>query len=194
VHAKQRRRSLQRDDEQEAAAAIFYLLCCTLFVWLCVCVCVCVYQCVLVMKTNATAASAISPYPRSINDSRCRSTKTDVVGPAATNHERTNGRTQARERGRISELLSYERTRGRSRARARAAAGLVSSNQRTNARARAIAAAAMVLSNGLRCEPRRSVRRLPSVSQSENPSFCLSAVCLLGHSCVYVLLGGVHVE
>jgi hypothetical protein len=185
VHAKQRRRSLQRDDEQEAAAAIFYLLCCTLFVWLCVCVCVCVYQCVLVMKTNATAASAISPYPRSINDSRCRSTKTDVVGPAATNHERTNGRTQARERGRISELLSYERTRGRSRARARAAAGLVSSNQRTNARARAIAAAAMVLSNGLRCEPRR-IRQTPTVSQSvREPILLPNRGLLLGRSCVY---------
>jgi len=116
VHAKQRRTSLKRDDEHEAAAAMFCLLCCTLFVW-CVCVCVCVYQCVLVMKTNATAASAISPYPRSNNDSGCRSAKTDVVGPAATN-ERTN----AGERARTPPLLrsvcpTNERAGGRARAR-----------------------------------------------------------------------------
>jgi hypothetical protein len=80
-------------------------------------VCVCLYQCVLVMKTNATAASAISPYPRSNKDSGWRSAKTDVVGPSATN-ERTN----AGERARTPPLLrsfrpTNERAGGRPRAR-----------------------------------------------------------------------------
>jgi hypothetical protein len=157
-------------------------------------VCVCVYQCVLVMKTNAIAESAISPRPRSNNDSGCRSAKTDVVGPAAANHEQTNGRTQASKRGRRSCCGAFVlRTNARAVARARAAVALVSSNQRTNARARAIAATAMVLSNGLRYEPRR-IRQTPTVSQSVREPILLPNRGLSFGPQLRVLLGGVHVQ
>ncbi len=189
--AKQRRTSLQRDDEHEAAAAIFCLLCCTLFVWcvcvcVCVCVCLCMYQRVLVIKTNATVASAISQYPRSNNDSGYRSAKTDVVGLAAANHEQTNGRTQASERGRRSCCGAFVlRTNARAVARPRrcGACVLQPTNKCAGARNRRCCDGfCPTVSDVSHVE---SVRRLPSVSQSENPSSCLTAVCLLGRSCVY---------
>jgi hypothetical protein len=157
---------------------------------------VCVYQCVLVMKTNATAASAISAYARGNNDSGCAEARKQTSW--ARQQQTTNKRTDERRRASAdaaptAELLSYERTRGRSRARARAAAALVPSNQRTNARARAIAAAVMVLSNGLRCEPRR-IRQTPTVSQSiREPIFLPNRGLSFGPQ-LRVLLGGVHVQ
>jgi len=105
--------------------------------------------------------------------------------------QQTNGRTQASERGRRPCCGAFVlRTNARAVARARAAAALVSTNQRTNARARAIAAAAMVLSKGLRCEPRR-IRQTPTVSQSVREPILLPNRGLFFGPQLRVLLGGV---
>jgi hypothetical protein len=153
-----------------------------------------VYQCALVKKTNATAASAIKPESTQRRQ-RLQKRENRRRGPGSSK-PRTNERTNAGERARtpllLRSFLSYDRTRGRSRARAPAPAR-VSSNRRTNARARAIAAAAMVLSNGLRCEPRR-IRQTPTVSQSVREPVLLPNSGLSFGPQLSILLGGVHVQ
>lgn len=153
------------------------------------------YQCVLLKKTNATAASARSQYPRN-NDSGCRSAKTDVVGPAAANQEQTNGRTQASERGRRSCCGAFcpttERAGGRARARPpRRLCPPTNEQIRGRSQSPLLRWFCPTVSDVSHVE---SVRRLPSVSQSVREPILLPNRGLSFGPQLSVLLGGEHVQ
>jgi len=181
VHAKQRRTSLKRDDEHEAAAAMFCLLCCTLFVW-CVCVCVCVPVC---FGYEDECNSSKCDKPISTQQQRQRLQKRENWRRGPGSNKRTDERRRASaDAAPAAERLSYERTRGRSRARAPLRRLCPPTNEQMRGRAQSplLRWFCPAVSDVSHVE---SVGRLPSVSHSENPSSCLTAVCFLGRSCVY---------